>query len=41
MYYLVYKTTNIVNKAYNIPEKYWGRTWRENGFYRVSKGIEF
>lgn len=25
----------FVNSNYQIPEKYWGRTWRENGFYYV------
>lgn len=26
-----------VKPNYQIPEKYWGRTWRENGFYFLEK----
>ena len=27
-----------VSPHYQIPEKYWGRTWKENGFYRQRHG---
>lgn len=27
----------MVNKNYQVPSEFWGRTWKENGFYIVSK----
>lgn len=30
----------VVRKNYQIPEQYWGKTWRENGFYFKSKKLD-
>lgn len=27
----------VVRPCYQIPEEYWNKTWRENGFYRINK----
>lgn len=27
----------VVSSNYQIPEEYWGKTWRENGFYFLEK----
>ncbi len=27
----------VVRPNYQIPEKYWGRTWKDNGYYKIDK----
>lgn len=30
----------LVKPNYQIPEYYWGNTWRENGYYKIDKDIK-